>query len=95
MRRVLLLHLETNCPAGFTKDGKQCEDVTFNRLLIFCLWLMNNCRSDCNLGYLSSIQSRIIYFGGYGHKLQTDVDSRNRNFIIDEVAWVTFLNAIF
>ncbi|GAA6213412.1 kelch domain-containing protein 1 isoform X1 [Lates japonicus] len=32
-------------------------------------------------------KGRIIYFGGYGHKLQTDVDSRNRNFIIDEVAW--------
>ncbi|XP_029973292.1 kelch domain-containing protein 1 isoform X2 [Salarias fasciatus] len=31
---------------------------------------------------------RLIYFGGYGHKLLTDVDSRNRSFIIDETSWV-------
>ncbi|CAJ1073397.1 kelch domain-containing protein 1-like [Xyrichtys novacula] len=31
---------------------------------------------------------RIIYFGGYGHKLLTDVDSRNRSFIVDEVSSV-------
>lgn len=33
---------------------------------------------------------RIIYFGGYGHKLLTDVDSRNRSFIVDEASWVMF-----
>lgn len=31
---------------------------------------------------------RIIYFGGYGRKLLTDVDSRNRSFIVDEPSWV-------
>ncbi|XP_062253865.1 kelch domain-containing protein 1-like [Platichthys flesus] len=33
-------------------------------------------------------KGRLIYFGGYGHKLLTDVDSRNRSFIVDEAAWV-------
>uniref|UniRef100_A0A671V448 Kelch domain-containing protein 1-like n=1 Tax=Sparus aurata TaxID=8175 RepID=A0A671V448_SPAAU len=31
---------------------------------------------------------RLVYFGGYGHKLLTDVDSRNRSFIVDEASWV-------
>lgn len=31
---------------------------------------------------------RLIYFGGYGHKLLTDIDSRNRSFIVDEASWV-------
>ncbi|XP_070775924.1 kelch domain-containing protein 1-like [Enoplosus armatus] len=30
---------------------------------------------------------RIIYFGGYGEKPLTDVDSRNKSFIIDEASW--------
>ncbi|XP_056914808.1 kelch domain-containing protein 1-like isoform X2 [Takifugu flavidus] len=30
----------------------------------------------------------LVYFGGYGHKLLTDVDSRNRSFIVDEASWV-------
>ncbi|TWW71968.1 Kelch domain-containing protein 1 [Takifugu flavidus] len=29
----------------------------------------------------------LVYFGGYGHKLLTDVDSRNRSFIVDEASW--------
>ncbi|KAL2099288.1 hypothetical protein ACEWY4_005768 [Coilia grayii] len=32
-------------------------------------------------------QDRIIYFGGYGHKLLDDLDS-STNFIIDEVSWM-------
>ncbi|XP_068195393.1 kelch domain-containing protein 1 isoform X2 [Antennarius striatus] len=32
---------------------------------------------------------RLIYFGGYGHKLLADVDCRNRSFIIDEASWLT------
>ncbi|XP_053701188.1 kelch domain-containing protein 1-like isoform X1 [Synchiropus splendidus] len=32
---------------------------------------------------------RIIYFGGYGYKELTDIDSRNRSFIVDEASWVT------
>ncbi|XP_034419453.1 kelch domain-containing protein 1 isoform X2 [Cyclopterus lumpus] len=31
---------------------------------------------------------RIIYFGGYGRKLLTNVDSRNRSFIVDEASWM-------
>ncbi|KAM3871214.1 kelch domain-containing protein 1 [Diretmus argenteus] len=31
---------------------------------------------------------RIIYFGGYGHKLLRDIDSRNTRFILDEPSWV-------
>ncbi|XP_075874164.1 kelch domain-containing protein 1 isoform X2 [Nelusetta ayraudi] len=31
---------------------------------------------------------RLIYFGGYGHKLLTDVNSQNKNFIVDEASWV-------
>uniref|UniRef100_A0A3Q3MFW2 Kelch domain-containing protein 1-like n=1 Tax=Labrus bergylta TaxID=56723 RepID=A0A3Q3MFW2_9LABR len=33
-------------------------------------------------------KGRIVYFGGYGHKLLTDVDSRNRSFIVDEASSV-------
>ncbi|KAM6912487.1 kelch domain-containing protein 1 isoform 2-T3 [Xenentodon cancila] len=33
-------------------------------------------------------KGRLIYFGGYGHKLQTDINGRNRSFIIDESSWV-------
>lgn len=41
-----------------------------------------------NCDHLCLIFSRLIYFGGYGHKLLTDVDSRNRSFIVDEASWV-------
>lgn len=37
---------------------------------------------------LKTPSCRLIYFGGYGHKLLTDVDSRNRSFIVDEASWV-------
>ncbi|XP_055017525.1 kelch domain-containing protein 1 isoform X3 [Boleophthalmus pectinirostris] len=30
---------------------------------------------------------KIIYFGGYGHKVLSDLDSHNRNFIVDETSW--------
>ncbi|KAM8914528.1 kelch domain-containing protein 1 isoform 2-T9 [Spinachia spinachia] len=30
----------------------------------------------------------IIYFGGYGRKLLTNVDRRNRSFIVDEASWM-------
>ncbi|KAJ0009152.1 hypothetical protein NQD34_016567 [Periophthalmus magnuspinnatus] len=30
---------------------------------------------------------KIIYFGGYGHKVLSDLDSRSRNFIVDETSW--------
>ncbi|KAG7509915.1 kelch domain-containing protein 1 [Solea senegalensis] len=33
-------------------------------------------------------EGRLIYFGGYGHKLLADIDHRNRSFIVDEAAWV-------
>ncbi|XP_008309359.1 kelch domain-containing protein 1 [Cynoglossus semilaevis] len=33
-------------------------------------------------------EGRIIYFGGYGHKALSDIDNSNRNFIVDEAAWV-------
>uniref|UniRef100_H2MC56 Kelch domain containing 1 n=1 Tax=Oryzias latipes TaxID=8090 RepID=H2MC56_ORYLA len=32
---------------------------------------------------------RLIYFGGYGRKLLTDINSRSRNFIADEASWVS------
>ncbi|XP_016533759.1 kelch domain-containing protein 1 [Poecilia formosa] len=32
--------------------------------------------------------SRLIYFGGYGHKVLADITSRSRNFIPDETSWV-------
>lgn len=35
-----------------------------------------------------SSSCRLVYFGGYGHKRLTDVDSRNRSFIVDEASWV-------
>ncbi|MEQ2197009.1 hypothetical protein XENOCAPTIV_020798 [Xenoophorus captivus] len=31
---------------------------------------------------------KLIYFGGYGHKVLADVSSRNRNFILDEPSGV-------
>uniref|UniRef100_A0A3B5L544 Kelch domain containing 1 n=1 Tax=Xiphophorus couchianus TaxID=32473 RepID=A0A3B5L544_9TELE len=31
---------------------------------------------------------KLIYFGGYGHKVLADITSRNRNFILDETSWV-------
>ncbi|XP_015244967.1 PREDICTED: kelch domain-containing protein 1 [Cyprinodon variegatus] len=31
---------------------------------------------------------KIIYFGGYGHKVLADISNRNRNFILDEPSWV-------
>ncbi|XP_056151478.1 kelch domain-containing protein 1 [Lampris incognitus] len=32
--------------------------------------------------------ARIIYFGGYGHKLLSDSNDRDRSFIVDEASWV-------
>lgn len=37
---------------------------------------------------LQTPSCRLVYFGGYGHKLLTDLDSRNRSFIVDEASWV-------
>ncbi|KAF7201623.1 kelch domain-containing protein 1 [Nothobranchius furzeri] len=31
---------------------------------------------------------RLIYFGGYGHKILSEMNSRNRSFILDETSWV-------
>ncbi|XP_019728159.1 kelch domain-containing protein 1 [Hippocampus comes] len=31
-------------------------------------------------------KGRIIYFGGYGHKLVAEVDRRNRSFIVDDIS---------
>uniref|UniRef100_A0A3B3VJ88 Kelch domain containing 1 n=1 Tax=Poecilia latipinna TaxID=48699 RepID=A0A3B3VJ88_9TELE len=31
---------------------------------------------------------KLIYFGGYGHKVLADITSRSRNFIPDETSWV-------
>lgn len=45
--------------------------------------IMNACMPD-----LHTPSCRLVYFGGYGHKLLTDVDSRNRSFIVDEASWV-------
>ncbi|KAK5857566.1 hypothetical protein PBY51_010803 [Eleginops maclovinus] len=33
-------------------------------------------------------KGKIIYFGGYGHKLLCNVDRTNRSFIIDKASWV-------
>lgn len=35
--------------------------------------------------------SRLAYFGGYGHKLLSDLDRRRGSFIVDETSWVGFL----
>lgn len=45
--------------------------------------VMNACMPD-----VQTPSCRLVYFGGYGHKLQTDMDSRNRSFIVDEASWV-------
>lgn len=50
--------------------------------------IMNACMPD-----LHTPSCRLVYFGGYGHKLLTDVDSRNRSFIVDEASWVIFAGA--
>lgn len=38
--------------------------------------------------------SRLVYFGGYGHKVLADITSRNRNFILDETSWVPYPNQL-
>lgn len=44
---------------------------------------MSACMPD-----LQTPSCRLIYFGGYGHKLLRDMESRNRSFIVDEASWV-------
>lgn len=34
----------------------------------------------------------LVYFGGYGHKLFTDVNRQSRNFIVDESSWVRLVS---
>lgn len=45
---------------------------------------------ETNRAPLCFLRSRIIYFGGYGHKQLTDTDHRNKSFIVDEASWVMF-----
>ncbi|XP_065822172.1 kelch domain-containing protein 1-like isoform X2 [Labrus bergylta] len=67
----------------FTCQGKSlppCLGPAAAPWMVTCTYLEAAMTSDRPI--------RIVYFGGYGHKLLTDVDSRNRSFIVDEASSV-------